>query len=311
MTMQIFTSLTPEQQNTAVALGYFDGVHRGHRRVLQGAAGQRENGLLPVCFTFAQSPKEVITGEKIPALMTREDKLNALETLGIEHVFLADFRAVMSLSARDFFAEILVKTLNAKALFCGFNYRFGWKAEGDIKLLQRLCVEHGVRLVVAPPQTDNGEVVCSTLIKRLISDGDIERANRLLCGRFGIREIIRSGRRLGRSMGTPTLNQQLTKGLTQPKLGVYASIVTLESGKTFCGVTNIGIRPTVGGGDPLWETWMPEYSGGEIYGQTADVRLIAFIRDERKFDSLEALKAEIVRNGAQALEIYSSKINSL
>ena len=309
--MRTFLTISHEQQPSAVALGFFDGVHMGHRKVLGGAAAQRSNGLTPVCLTFSQSPKSIISDFDTPFLMTRADKLKALEAIGIEHVYFADFRSVMHLSARDFFAEILVKTLNAKALFCGFNYRFGWKAEGDIKLLQRLCVEHGVRLVVAPPQTDNGEVVCSTLIKRLISDGNIERANRLLCGRFGIREIIRSGRRLGRSMGTPTLNQQLTKGLTQPKLGVYASIVTLESGKTFCGVTNIGIRPTVGGGDPLWETWMPEYSGGEIYGQTADVRLIAFIRDERKFDSLEALKAEIVKNGAQALEIYSSKINSL
>lgn len=307
--MRTFLTISHENQPSAVALGFFDGVHMGHRRVLEGAAAQRSNGLTPVCLTFSQSPKSIISGVDTPFLMTRADKLRALESIGIEHVYFADFRSVMNLSARDFFTQILTGTLNAKALFCGFNYRFGRKAEGDIKLLQRLCVEHGVRLIVAPPQTDNGEVVCSTLIKRLISEGNIERANRLLCGRYGINEIIRSGKQLGRSMGTPTLNQLLTKGLTQPKLGVYASAVTLESGKTFCGVTNIGTRPTVDGGDPQWETWMPEYSGGELYGQTAVVRLIAFIRDERRFESLDALKAEIVRNGHQALEIYRSEIN--
>ena len=304
MTMQIFTSLTPEQQNTAVALGYFDGVHRGHRRVLQGAAGQRENGLLPVCFTFAQSPKEVITGEKIPALMTREDKLNALETLGIEHVFLADFRAVMSLSARDFFKTVLVDTLRAKALFCGFNYHFGKNAEGDADTLRRLCDEFGVALTVIPPETEDGEVVCSTLIKRLITEGDVSRANRLLCGRFGVRETIRHGVRLGRKLGAPTINQPLTQGLIVPKYGVYASAVTLENGERYGGVTNIGVKPTVGGSMPLWETWMPQYRGGNLYGTRADVRLLDFIRPERKFDSLEALKDEILRNSHTAQIIY-------
>lgn len=304
--MQTFLELSTEQKPAAVALGFFDGVHRGHRRVLGGAARERENGLLPVCLTFAESPKSVISGVPNPSLMTRGDKLRALESIGFEHVFFADFRALMHLGAREFFVEILVKTLNAEALFCGFNYRFGKNALGDTELLRRFCDEYGVRLVVTPPETDSGEVVCSTLIKRLICEGNVRRANSLLCTRFGINEEIRRGRRLGHRLGTPTINQPLTKGLVVPKFGVYASSVTLENGRQYCGVTNIGIKPTVGGDVPLWETWMPRYSGGELYGERADVRLLDYIRAEKKFESLEALRDEIIKNGAQAESVYNS-----
>lgn len=302
--MQAFYTLSPEPGSTAVALGYFDGVHRGHRKVLEGAVRQRGSGLTPVCLTFAESPKAVLTGSFSPALMTQDDKRRALEALGVAHVYFADFRAVMHLSARDFFRDILVGTLRAKALFCGFNYRFGKNAEGDAALLQTLCDGSGVSLAVAPPETDNGEVVCSTLIKQLITSGNIRRANALLCRRFGVCEPVCHGKRLGHTLGTPTINQPLTAGLVVPKFGVYASAVTLESGECHCGVTNIGVKPTVGNSVPLWETWMPGYHGGELYGQTADVRLLDFIRGERRFDTLEALKAEILRNGRQAEAIF-------
>ncbi len=302
--MQTFFHLSTEQQHTAVALGFFDGLHRGHRKVLQAAARQANNGLLPVCFTFSESPKSVLRGEALPALMTREDKLHALAQMGIAHVYLTDFRAMMHLSARAFFTDILLEQLHVRALFCGFNYRFGKNAEGDVRLLQRLCVENGVLLTVVPPETDGGEVVCSTLIRRLIDAGDIRRANRLLGSRFGMCATVRHGKRIGRQLGTPTLNQTPAKGLAVPPYGVYASVVTLEDGISYCGVTNIGVKPTVGGTALLWETWMPDYAGGEIYGETADVRLLDFIRPERKFDSLDALKGEILRNGEQAKGIY-------
>lgn len=302
--MQSFLTLSPEKQNTAVALGFFDGLHRGHRRVLSLAANEKCGGLVPVCLTFDESPKSIVTGEKIPSLMTREDKLSELEKLGIEHVYLADFRELMHLAPREFAEEILFKKLRAKKLFCGFNYRFGRNAEGDTELLTSLCKQFGAELTVIPPEKENGEVVSSTLIKKLISGGEIERANSLLCSRFGFTSVIEHGKRLGRELGTPTINQPLSEGLIVPKFGVYASVVTLENGDSFCGVTNVGIKPTVGGKTPLWETWMPDYHGGDIYGQTADVRLLAFIRPEKRFESLDALKNEIVKNSITAKEIY-------
>jgi riboflavin kinase/FMN adenylyltransferase len=302
--MQKFYELLPEQQNTAVALGFFDGLHKGHRNVITLAAKERANGLLPVCFTFAQSPKSVLTGLSPCALMTEEDKTNALQSLGIEHIYEPDFTKIKDICAEDFFKNILLDTLKAKKLFCGFNYRFGKNGEGDVSLLERLCRENAIELTVVPPEKVDGQVVSSTLIRNLILDGNIKLANQMMCSRFGFSSIIEHGKRLGRTLGTPTINQPLLQGLAVPKFGVYASVVTLENGKSYCGVSNVGIKPTVGGTVPLCETWMPEYSEGEIYGQTADVRLIEFIRPEKKFASIDEMKNAIIDNGKTALKIF-------
>lgn len=303
--MQCFEELFNEKQNTSVALGFFDGLHKGHRSVIELAADRRHNGLLPVCLTFAQSPKSIVRGCELPVLMTREDKVRTLEQLGIAHTVFADFKKLMHLSARDFVRDILVGELNAKALYCGFNYRFGRNAEGNTDTLRQLCLEYGVSLSVLPPAEDDGEVVSSTLIKSLIAKGDLLRANRLLCATFGFAAPIEHGRRLGHTLGTPTLNQTPPHNLTSPLYGVYCSEVTLADGSRFCGVTNVGIKPTVGGTTLLWETWMPSYTGGEIYGEKADVRLLDFIRPEQKFQSLDGLQAEILKNGRQASDIYA------
>ncbi len=307
--MQKLYRILPEQQNTAIALGFFDGLHRGHRSVIELAANERQNGLLPVCFTFSQSPKSVLTGSQTCALMTNDDKTRALEKLGIERMYEADFSKIKDMSADDFFKIILIKTLNAKKLFCGFNYHFGKNGEGNVNLLEKLCNKYSVNLSVVPPKMIEGRVVSSTLIRKLITNGDIRSANKMLCSRFGFFSVIERGRRLGRTLGTPTINQPLCSDLVVPKFGVYASVVTLESGKKYCGVTNIGVKPTVGGTRPLCETWMPEYSEGEIYGETADIRLIDFIRPEKKFADIEQLKKAIMDNGKTALQIYKNEIN--
>ncbi|HCA04864.1 MAG TPA: riboflavin biosynthesis protein RibF [Ruminococcaceae bacterium] len=303
--MQCFYELFSEKQNTAVALGFFDGVHKGHRSVIELACDQKHNGLLPVCLTFSQSPKSVISNREIPAVMTAEDKVRALESIGIEHTVFADFKSIMNLSAQQFVSDILIGRLNAKKLFCGFNYRFGKNAEGNTETLRLLCEKYGIALTVLPPAEDNGAVVSSTLIKQLISNGEVRRANRLLCGEFGFCAPVEHGKRLGRRLGTPTINQPLIKNLVVPKFGVYCSKITLADKTEYCGVTNVGIKPTVGGTYPLCETWMPEYTGREIYGEKADIRLLDFIRPEKKFENLEQLKAEIIKNSVTALEIYA------
>ncbi len=305
--MQCYRELSTQKVNTAVALGFFDGLHRGHISVIQPAAEERKNGLTPVCLTFNQSPKSVISGTEIPLLMTREDKVGALESLGIEKTFFIDFESVMSLGAREFFESVIAGRLKAKKLFCGFNYRFGKNAAGDVKALGELCAEKGIELAVAPPYKIGGEVVCSTLIKQKIADGKIREANLMLGSPFGFSAPVTHGKRLGRELGTPTLNQDVREGLIVPRYGVYASKVTLQSGEVFCGVTNIGVKPTVGGKIPLWETWMPNYSGGELYGQTADVRLLDFIRPEKRFDSLTELKNEILANSRAALAVFDKQ----
>lgn len=302
--MQNFFEILPEKSGTAIALGYFDGLHKGHRNVISLAAAEKKNGLIPVCFTFSKSPKSVLYGTQSNALMTNEDKIKTLERLGIERTYQADFEKIMNMPAKDFAQKILVDTLKAEKLFCGFNYRYGKNGEGSAETLKSFCDSKGITLTVVPAQESEGEVVSSTLIRKLIADGNVKRANELMCSRFGFSSVIEHGKRLGRELGTPTINQPLCSELVVPKFGVYASIVTLENGETYCGVTNIGIKPTVGGNTPLCETWMPKYSGGEIYGQSADVRLLEFIRPERKFSGIDELKNAIIDNSKTALKIY-------
>lgn len=309
--MQNFFEILPEKSGTAIALGYFDGLHKGHRNVISLAAAEKENGLTPVCFTFSKSPKSVLNGTRYNALMTNEDKIKTLERLGIERTYQADFEKIMNMPAQDFAQKILIDTLKAEKLFCGFNYRYGKNGEGSAETLKSFCESKGIKLTVVPATESRGEIVSSTLIRKLIADGNVKRANELMCSRFGFSSVIEHGKRLGRELGTPTINQPLCSELVVPKFGVYASIVTLENGDSYCGVTNIGIKPTVGGNTPLCETWMPKYKGGEIYGQSADVRLLEFIRPERKFSGIEELKNAIIDNSKTALEIYEQTNKTL
>ena len=304
--MQKFYEILPENKNTSVALGFFDGIHSGHRKVIENTVAASNEGLVPVCFTFSQNPKAVLSKGECKAVMTTDDKYNTLKELGIEHIYCIDFKSIMDMNAEDFVNDILFGKLKAKKLFCGFNYRFGKNGEGDVLLLEKLCKKNNATLTIMPPDTENGEVVSSTLIRTLIKNGNVKRANKLLCGRFGFTAEIQHGKKLGRMLGTPTINQPLCKELVVPAYGVYASAITLENGEVYAGVTNIGIKPTVGGTTPVCETWMPEYSGGEIYGCKADIRLLDFIRAEKKFCDLDELKTAIEANGKTALEIFKT-----
>ena len=309
--MQNFFEILPEKSGTAIALGYFDGLHKGHRNVISLAAAEKKNGLTPVCFTFSKSPKSVLNSTQSNALMTNEDKIKTLERLGIERTYQADFEKIMNMPAQDFAQKILIDTLKAEKLFCGFNYRYGKNGEGSAETLKSFCESKGVTLTVVPATESRGEIISSTLIRKLITDGNVKRANELMCSRFGFSSVIEHGKRLGRELGTPTINQPLCSELVVPKFGVYASIVMLENGETYCGVTNIGIKPTVGGNTPLCETWMPKYKGGEIYGQSTDVRLLEFIRPERKFSGIDELKNAIIDNSQTALEIFEQTNKTL
>ena len=154
--MQNFFDILPEPAPTAVALGYFDGIHMGHKNVLSRAAYEKKNGLVSVCFTFSESPKSVLRGTQSEALMTNKEKLKMLDKLGIDHTYQADFKSIMNMSAQDFAEKILVNTLGAKKLFCGFNYRYGKNGEGDVKVLGDFCGKNGIKLTVVQPTEIDG-----------------------------------------------------------------------------------------------------------------------------------------------------------
>ena len=301
--MEIYHTLTPSKGDSAVALGNFDGLHIGHRKVIFSALDGAEKGLLPTVFTFAENPLADLGGGAGGRLLTQEDKIFLLESMGVEQLYILEFRTVKDLSAEEFVDRVLVECLRAKRACCGFNFTFGRGGKADSTALAALCGSRGMEVLVSPAVMVDGTPVSSTRIRGLLEAGRADEAERLLGRPFAYCMPVRQGRRLGHSLGTPTLNQELPQGFVQPRFGVYVSRVRVEE-KQYVGVTNVGVKPTVGSDRPLSETWMPDYRGGELYGRSVRVELLHFLRPERRFPTLEELREQILRDGAQAREHF-------
>ena len=302
--MRIIKELEYSEKPTSVALGYFDGIHLGHRAVIANAVGYaRKNNLIPTVFTLLQSPRKVLFNEKVEGIITLSEKLHILESMGIEQVYIIDFTEIRNITAEDFISDILKKCFHAEYAVCGFNYHFGKSALGNRTVLKELCHQIGINSESQKQICYDDIPVSSTRIRKCIANGDMISTNAMLGRKYGFYLPVVHGRQLGRTWGTPTLNQHFPNGLVCPKFGVYASEVTVD-GKKFCGVTNIGIKPTVGSDEILIETWMPDYNGRDLYNESIDIRFIEHIRGEKKFDSLDELKQEILLNGQQAAKIF-------
>jgi riboflavin kinase/FMN adenylyltransferase len=286
---------------SAVALGFFDGVHLGHVKVIKTA---KSYGLKTVVVSFEQHPDEVLKDKTVLRLMTNEQKEQVLEELGVDILVYLNFGVIKDLSPEQFIVDILKKQLNTIAVFCGFNYKFGKGAVAGVQELESLSSHYGFKVKSLPPLNINDIPVSSTRIRVLIEKGEIEKANILLGRPFSIRFEVIHGRKLGRSLGTPTMNQSLPLWFIKPRFGVYATTV-LIAGKHFPAVTNVGKKPTVGtfGSDAiLAETYIPNFNE-DLYGKTITVEFMQFIRDEMKFDSIEELKVQIFKDVEKALEI--------
>ena len=296
--MKCYQDLQTPEGELAAALGSFDGLHLGHRQVIGNTLSAP--GLRPAVITFQQNPSVSLQKKPVTLLTTNEQKLALLEEMGVEVVYLLSFEQIRDMEPEDF-VEALYRVCRVRALSCGFNFRFGKNGRGDAGLLKELCREKGISLSVTPPVSVAGETVSSTRIRACLEQGDVQQAGQLLGRPFGYDFEVTHGRQLGRTWGTPTINQPFPQGYVLPRFGVYASLVEVE-GQKYYGVTNIGVKPTVGSDCALSETWIPEFSG-DLYGKKVPVELLDFIRPERKFDSLDQLKNEILENGVLARKI--------
>lgn len=294
--MEIITSLdAPGNPVCSLALGTFDGLHRGHMAVIRAAL---DSPWEPQVVTFSQSP----SGER--AVVTRQDKRKLLEQAGVRKMFSLDFASLRDMEAETF-VHILLDRLNARRLCCGEDFRFGQGALGNVDLLRHLCGENGAELVVAPPVTEDGEKISSTRIRQAVANGDMLLAWRLLGRPFGFSLEVIHGNHIGTGLGTPTINQAFPEDFSLPKFGVYAAWCRV-GGKFYYGVCNVGVKPTVGSERVLAETWMPEFSG-DLYGKRVRVFLLGFIRPEKKFSSLQELKEEIGRNAVVAKKLAEER----
>lgn len=283
----------------SVALGIFDGLHSGHQAVIAAAmvAGFGRCGV----YTFA--PRTVTTKGECNRLCTAEEQAAILNRLGVMELFEADFATVQHMSPREFVDEVLVKMLHAGAVSCGFNYRFGYGGSGDAALLTQLCAARGISVTVLPPVEVDGQSVNSTAIRRALAVGNMPLVRQLLSRGYCLRLPVMHGQQLGRRLGMPTINQVLPADMALPRFGVYASSVEIDDA-VYYGVTNIGIRPTVGASAPLAETWIQGFSG-DLYGRTVAVYPIAFLREEKKFTTVEALRAQVKHDGEAVKALFA------
>ncbi len=280
--------MTGEKLNigTAVALGNFDGLHKGHMSVLEKALSFKQNGYVPTVILFDVHPKEALTGEKIKRLITPEQTEKSLKELGFE-ICTVSFNLVKDFSPERFFKEVLVEKLNAKAVCCGFNYSFGKNGEGDCNSLLQLSKEAGIECSILPETKEGEEIVSSTSIKKYLANGEPDKAALMLGRNYSFSSEVIHGDQRGRELGFPTANQEIDDRLVVPKYGVYETLVTVN-GKKYRGVTNIGIRPTYLLDTVLSETNILGFSG-DIYSKEITVELVKYLREERKFSSAESL----------------------
>lgn len=293
--MVVYDRLVDSDRETAVALGLFDGLHKGHQAVIGRVVAERENGLTPTVLTFSTDHVQPARKRGMKKILTRSLFLKALEETGTEILESPPFEEIMGLSPREFVERVLCGRLKAKAVACGRDFRFGKDAAGDLFILRELCGEYGIRLEAVSPLLDGGEAISSTRIRQCLAEGEIETANWLLGRPYSFDFEVAHGNELGRRIGVPTINQIFPEQFLVPRFGVYASYTWLE-GKWYRSITNVGVKPTIEGNRlPLAETHIIGVDD-HLYGQNIQVSLMKFIRPEKKFDSIEALTAEIQAN---------------
>ena len=281
-----------------IALGFFDGVHKGHgalmRRVVERAQAL---DAIPAAFTFDTHPESLILNRATPLLSTTADRGDLMRRLyGIQDVIVAHYdREMMKTPWEAFITDYLVRDCSAVHVVAGHDFHFGYRGEGNPERLKLKCRELGLGCDIIHPVLQDGITVSSTYIRTLIAQGEMERARTFLGHPHTLSETVAHGKKLGSALGFPTVNLRIPTGVVVPALGVYATRIWVD-GTPHMAVTNVGSRPTVDDGDALTvEGFLLDFEG-DLYDKTVRVEFYKFLRPEEKFPSLDALRAEIMRN---------------
>lgn len=294
-------------QKKVIALGFFDGVHLGHGALLKRTVElAKALNAVPTAHTFAAHPSTLVTHKPTPLLSTPEDRAYLMKSLyGIQEVIAAPFdREMMTMPWEDFVTGYLVGGLNCVGVVVGHDYRFGYKGEGTPSRLKALCAKLSIACEVVEKVTLDGRTVSSTYIRSLVEEGDMETARRYLAHPHLLRGSVRHGKGLGRTLGFPTVNIVPAEGILLPAYGVYATKVTLEDGRSYPAATNVGVRPTVEDEKRVTvEAFLLDFQG-DVYGQRVSLEFYRRLRGERRFDSLEDLRREVMKNAHQTREYF-------
>lgn len=303
--MQIFHTMAPvtDTRGCAVALGYFDGVHCGHRMVLGGAVRYAdENNLAPAAFTFELPGNQTLKGGRI---LSPTQKHVRVASLGIQQYLEPPFEAFRDLSPEDFVEKVLVECFHAKAVFCGNNFTFGARAAGNVELLHALCEPRGIAVHIVPMAQYGAQAVSSTRIRAALEEGRLDDANAMLGAPYAIDWTVTHGKGVGTSrLGTPTVNQNYPPDALQPCAGVYLTRIHLQD-RWWPAATGIGKRPTVddsANAAVTCETYVPDFSGN-LYGQNPVLEFHRYLCPVRKFHNLQEL-SDLIRRAARESKTY-------
>ncbi len=303
---------TTQSTKTAIALGQFDAMHIGHSAIIKSVVRHaRENGLFSLVHIFDNNPIEAIRGEKIPSINTLEKRLEILRSIGVDIVCIAHFDAeYMNIKYKDFVSLYLHKIFGASLVSVGYNYRFGKGGVGDAQALKNECKKHAIDVTVMPQIELSGEVVSSTLIREKLTQGDVEDVAKMLGRYFSIRgEVVYGNQIGGERLGFPTANIEIPDEVILPKPGVYITR-TRVGDKMYRSITNLGLKPTVEKDIKCIETHIDGVFGS-LYGEVIEVEFCAFLRDTKKFDSLDALSEQLKKDKKMMQSIVYQGFNEV
>jgi riboflavin kinase/FMN adenylyltransferase len=285
--------MTPAK--TAVALGLFDGVHLGHRAVINAASKQRKKGMIPAVFTFSPESALYKSDSDSGYIYGNDAKKRLISECGTERICSPGFDSVCRLSGAEFVLRVLRERLNAAYVCCGKDFRFGNGASCGADELKDFGRKFGFAVEIVEDVRLGDSVVSSSEIRRLLKEGSIGKANELLGKPYTISGTVADGNHIGRTIDFPTVNQNFSEGQLVPAYGAYSGSICID-GALYRTVTNIGIKPTIEGERrPLAETHILGFSG-DLYGKDISVELRSFLRSEKKFSSLDELKAQIAED---------------
>jgi riboflavin kinase/FMN adenylyltransferase len=291
---------------SVITIGNFDGVHYGHRQIMRRVAGlAREGGLTSAVMTFDPHPARILAPDRAPKLlMTVDQRLRNIESEGIDAVLILPFSLEFArLTPEDFVAQILAGTLSARCVLVGDDFRFGHKQSGDIETLRTLGDRFGFEVIPVAPISGRGERISSTGIRKLVVEGNVSRACRLLGGPFALEGDVVRGQGIGSKQTVPTLNLAAENEVL-PKVGVYVTRTRdLNSDRRWPSITNVGFRPTFAGQGLTIETFLLGPLAGESPVRI-EVQFLSFVRDERKFETPDALKTQILRDAGVASRLH-------
>ncbi len=275
-----------QNKKAAVALGSFDALHKGHMKVISKMVGfARKNGILSIVQLFEKPLRD----ERVNLL---DKRISLLENIGVDIVVVERFDdEFCSIKYKEFVSDILKNRYNAAKVFSGENYRFGHNAEGDALKLKEECKKYGIETEILPCLKIDDNVISSTAVRTLLKSGDVASASELLERPYEVEGEIIHGRGFGHTIGFPTANISIPENLIIPKDGVYLTKVSLE-GKSYAGITNVGAKPTVDDLEKSIETYISGIDG-DLYGKTLKIEFIKRIRNVKKFDDVNALKAQL------------------